>query len=55
MTKNNAPDTMIAIFAIVVSGALVGAFFCVGGQGVERGRHIVIDNEIVFRGIGARQ
>ena len=46
---------MIAILAIVVSGALVGAFFCVGGQGVERGRHIVIDNEIVFRGIGAQQ
>ena len=45
---------MIAIFAIVVSGALSGAFIVWADKGVK-GRHIVIDNEIVFRGIGARQ
>lgn len=36
MTKNNAPDTMIAIFAIVVSGALLRAFIVRSGNGVER-------------------
>lgn len=36
MTKNNAPDTMIAIFAIVVSGALLGGIYCAAKQRVER-------------------
>ena len=39
MTKNNAPDTMIAIFAIVVSGAYWGQFFVWADKGLKGPSH----------------
>ncbi len=39
MTKNNAPDTMIAILAIVVSGALSGAFIVRADKGLKGSSH----------------
>ena len=39
MTKNNAPDTMIAILAIVVSGALLGAIYCAADKGLKGPSH----------------